>query len=357
MRAALAVTVVVLGISGTGCAPRLPGELDVPSDRDNFFHVVAVNLNAPELCGRINPRADGGGGALALAGYQVTSLQSSCYRILADAMHAPSLCDRVVPVRTLTLDGSKMDKADCLSGRESGTIVTPDPNAMGPFVALMQSVGYGDREVLESEYQENPENSSTFAEYSRLRDDPAFLLRLQSAPSYQEPRSNSDTRSAHPIEFLYQMVAVERGDAALCAKVSPNATFADSSEKPALLQSTCYLHLAFNTRQEGLCDPLPRAGSSPLINENYDSYERCRDTVAVYNRPTFQSATHYGPHPFPHAADFPAALEAAGYPATYTSTLVPKPASSSYWDFVSRLRFQETDADRAEFVQRVVALR
>ena len=88
----------------------------------------------------------------------------------------------------------------------------------------------------------------------------------------QEPRSNSDTRSAHPIEFLYQMVAVERGDAALCAKVSPNATFVASRERPALLQSTCYLHLAFNTRQAALCDSLPRAGSSPLINEIYDSY-------------------------------------------------------------------------------------
>jgi len=153
------------------------------------------------------------------------------------------------------------------------------------------------------------------------------------------------------------MVAVERGNAALCAKVSPNATFVASSEKPALLQSTCYLHLAFNTRQVALCDPLPRAGSSPLINEIYDSYERCRETVAVYSRPTFTSATHYGPAPFPHAADFPAALQAIGYPADYASTLVPTPPLSSYWEFVSRIRFEGTDADRAEFVRRVIALR
>ena len=137
MRPVLAVIVVVLGISGTACAQTLSGELDFPTDRDNFFHVVAVNFSAPELCGRINPRADGGGGAWSPAGYQITSLQSSCYRILADAMHD---------------------------------------------VALMQSLGYGDREVVESEYEENPENSATFEAYSQLRDDPAFLLRLQSAP-------------------------------------------------------------------------------------------------------------------------------------------------------------------------------
>lgn len=348
----LAVTVVVLGIS---CASPFAAELDVPTDRDNFFHVVAVNFNAPELCGRINPRADGGGGALAPAGYQITSLQSSCYRILADAMKDPSLCDRVVAVKTSTFDGSKMDKADCLAGRGSGAIVTPDPNAMEPFVALMRTVGYGDREVLESEYQENPENSSTFDAYSRLRDDPEFLQRLQSAPSYEEPRSDSDTRTAHPVEFLYQMVAVERGDAAFCAKVSPNATFV-YSDKRALLRSACYLHLAFNTRQAALCDPLPRAGSSPLINEKYDSYEHCREIVAVYSRPTFKSDTHYAPSPFSQAGDFPVALQAVGYPIDYTSTLVPNPPSSSYWEFVSRLRFEGTEADRAEFVRRVIAL-
>jgi hypothetical protein len=352
MRAALAVIVVVLGISGTGCA-----ELDFPTDRDNFFHVVAVNFKVPELCGRINPRAEGGGGSANPVGYQVTTLQSSCYRSLADAMHDKSLCDHVVAVSTFGLDGSKMDRADCVASGGSGSVVTPDPNQMGPFVALMQRLGYGDRDVVESEYNENPQNSPTYAAYERLRDDPAFLQRLQNAPSYQHPRSDSDTRSAYPIEFLYQMVAVERGDAALCAKVSPNATLVYADQTPALLQSRCYLDLAFNTRQAALCDPLPRAGSSRFINQMYDSYERCREGVAVRSRPTFNSGTHSGPYAFPHAADFAAALHEIGYSAAYTSTLVPKPPLTIYWDFVSRLRFRGTDADRAEFVRRVLALR
>jgi hypothetical protein len=141
-------------------------------------------------------------------------------------MHDKSLCDRVVAVKTPTLDGGKLNKADCLARGRAGTVVTPDPDRMEPFVALTQSLGYGDRDVVESEYDENPENSATHAAYERLRDDPAFLQRLQSAPSYQQPRSDSATHSAYPIEFLHQMVAVERGDAALCAKVSPNATVA-----------------------------------------------------------------------------------------------------------------------------------
>jgi hypothetical protein len=117
------------------------------------------------------------------------------------------------------------------------------------------------------------------------------------------------------------------------------------------------LHLAFNARRAALFDPLPRAGSSRFINTIYDSYERCRETVAVYSRPTFKNDMHDGPYAFAHAADFPAALQVMGYPAAVTSTLVPNPPLMIYWDFVSRLRFRASDEDRAEFVRRVIAMR
>lgn len=354
MRAALAIAVVVLGASGTGCF--LLGELDVPTDRDYLFHIVAVNFHTPALCERINPRADGGGGGFAPDGHQITSLQASCYRTLAQEMHDPSLCDRVVAVRTLTLDGSKMGKADCLAGGGSGLIAVPSPDRMGAFAALLQSLGYGDGEVADSEYLENPQNSPTFAAYSRLRDEPEFLQRLNSAPSYQEPLSESATRSAYPIEFLCQLEAVERSDAAFCAKVSPNATFVDDVNHTARLQSKCYLAIAFNTVQAALCDPLPRAGSSRFTYDAEDSYEYCMETVATYSRSTVKRSLRNGPQPLPHAADFQVALKAIGYEDDFTSTLIPRPPSESYWEFVSRLRFRGSAADRAEFVRRVTAL-
>jgi hypothetical protein len=331
--------------------------LDFPSDRDNFFDIVALNFKVPELCGRINPRAEGGGGAFSPIGYQIETLQTRCYRSLVATMHDKSLCDRVVAVRTFTLDGSKLDRADCLANGGLEDVATPDPDRMEPFVALIQNLGYGDRDVVESEYDENPVSSATYAAYERLRDEPVFLQRLLAAPSYQQPRSDSETRSAYPIEFLYQMVAGDRGDAALCAKVSPNATFVFADQQPALLQSRCYLSLAFNTRQARFCDPLPRAGSSRFINEVYDSYERCRETVAAYSRSTAKRDTRGGGYPFPHAADFPAALQAIGYPAAFASTLVPRPPLMIYWEFVSRLRFRASDEDRTEFVRRVIAMR
>lgn len=60
-------------------------------------------------------------------------------------------------------------------------------------------------------------------------------------------------------------------EAALCSKISPNATFVDEGDAIALLQSRCYLGIASNTRDIRLCDPLPAAGSFPHINEIYNS--------------------------------------------------------------------------------------
>ena len=86
------------------------------------------------------------------------------------------------------------------------------------------------RKSLKRSTDHDPLNSPTCAAYKRLRDDPVLLERLHAAPSYAEPRSRSGIRAANPLEFLFQMVAVDRPDAELCAKVSPNATFADTGE-------------------------------------------------------------------------------------------------------------------------------
>ena len=42
----------VLSIAVSGCAPFWLRELDFPSDRDNFFHVVGVNFELPDLASR-----------------------------------------------------------------------------------------------------------------------------------------------------------------------------------------------------------------------------------------------------------------------------------------------------------------
>jgi TonB family protein len=131
-------------INRTAAPVRLPQvELEVPTDLDYFFFVVAVNFKAPEVCPKINAMARGSGWSR--RGYEVSVLQSECYSELATLLHQARLCDHVRPVRVEGLDGSGFDKAYCLTQLHGGTISVPFQ--MEPFARIMQSMGYGDADV------------------------------------------------------------------------------------------------------------------------------------------------------------------------------------------------------------------
>jgi hypothetical protein len=123
----------------------------------------------------------------------------------------------------------------------------------------------------------------------------------------------------------------------------------------ALLQSRCYLNIAFNTRDIRLCEPLPASGSFPHINEIYDSRESCRETVAIYSRPDYTGNSTYGSAPFPRAADLQAIMREIRYQADALPR-APELTADEYWEFVSRLIFRGSASDRAEFLRRVKAL-
>src|SRR5258707_781236 len=83
------------------------------------------------------------------------------------------------------------------------------------------------------------------------------------APDFFEPPSADTLRPARAAEFLYQMVAIDAGDAILCAKISPNATFTDLYKRTALSRSRCFVSVAYNTKNDALCAQLPRSGTFP----------------------------------------------------------------------------------------------
>ncbi len=347
------------GVTRPVVPPRLPSvELRGPTELENFLYVIALNFKAPEVCGKISPSADGGGGGLSPRGYQISSMRSSCYRSLAWDLHDPKLCDQVIPVRSGPLDGSKMDKAYCLegvSGNGGGDIAVP--SFMEPFVRYMRRLGYDDARVAADRHDENPYNSETQAVYERLLTDPRFIERLRTAPSFFEPRLADKLRPAGAAEFLYQMVAIDTGDAGLCAKVSPNATFTDLSKRMALLRSRCFMSIAYNTKNDTLCAQLPRIGTFLHVNDQYDSLEACEKNVAIYRRPGFNSGgIRYGPSAFPRPSDFPDALRQIGYRQDARSR-VPAPTPDDYWQFLSRMSRQGSDDDRRELLRKVMALR
>ena len=317
--------VATLLASGTvsGCSPRTillapisATFLRMPSDRDEFFHIVAVNFQEPALCDRIAARADASDG-----GYE------SPYRI----RRLRSVCRDDVKGATITV-----------------------PQSMPGFAAQVRAVGYSDADVVQAAWDENPWLTPTYDRYKELLANEVFRSRVRAARSYDEPRDPGRLRPARPVEFLYQMVAIDRPEADLCSKVSRNATFREGGAT-ALLQVRCYLDIAFNTRDLGLCEALPANGSFPYTNERYDSRERCRETVAIYRRPDFKSGLTDGPTLFPRAADLPASLSEIGY---QEGELVPlAPAAKEYWAFVVRLKYRGSPADKAEFVRRVEALK
>lgn len=356
----LVVAVTGLACSGQGAAlgphpTRV--RLRPATDLDNFYMIVGSTFNVPELCGRISPLADGGGGAWSPPGYQITTMRSRCFAMVAAGTHNSSLCDQVTPVISGPFDGSKIDKEDCLAHRQMNdhSPAVPDIDNMDPFIRQLRRLGYGDHEVVESAWQENERNSATYAAYEKLRDDPQFLARVEQGRSFKEERSEPRARAAHALEFLFQMIAVDRTEPSLCERISPNATFSQSG-RTAWLQSRCYLYLAWNTRDAALCEPLPHARTSPLINEVFDSQEVCRKTAAIYRRPVFKTPPHYDPEPFPHAADFGAALQELGFASEFVARQVAPPEPRAYWDFVLRLRYRARAEDRDEFVRRVIGL-
>jgi hypothetical protein len=289
-----------------------------PSDRDEFFHIVAVNFQRPDFCERIAWRADGSRGAWD-SPFEIRTLRSAC-------------------------------RSD----------LNPPPNAIGgkvpfwmaEFAAQVRSLGYTDADLVQGAYAEGRHRES----YEGLLASEEFRTRLRAAPSYGEPRDPARLRPAKPIEFMYQMVAVDAPEAPLCSKVSPNATFEALGGAVRLLQSWCYLHIGYNTRDLRMCEPLPSAGSFPHINEIYDSREKCRQVVAIYSRPDFKGTLNYGSAHFPQAADLQAILREIGYPADKWPP-VPETTPEDYWEFVSRLIHRGNASDRAEFLRRVEALR
>jgi hypothetical protein len=284
--------VATLLASGTvcGCSPRtivLEGVsatfLRMPSDRDEFFHIVAVNFQEPALCDRIAARADASDGG-DWGGYE------SPYRI----RRLRSVCRDDVKGATITV-----------------------PQSMPGFAAQVRAVGYSDADVVQAAWDENPWLTPTYDRYKELLANEVFRSRVRAARSYDEPRDpGGRLRPARPVEFLYQMVAIDRPEADLCSKVSPNATFREGGAT-ALLQVRCHLHIAFNRRDLG--------------------------------------GLRYGPTLFPRAADLPASLSEIGY---QEGELVPlAPAAKEYWEFVVRLKYRGSPAAKAEFVRRVEALK
>jgi hypothetical protein len=236
---------------------------------------------------------------------------------------------------------------------------------MDVFVAMMRKMGYGDRQIQEFRYKQHIVANPVVDAYSELRTDKAFLALVSTGPSYAEKFSPAKVRPANGVEFLYQMAAIDTNDVSLCAKISPNATFAylvsrGSAERTSLLRSYCHAVLAYNRLDAAPCAQLPPANESIYVHSDFDSRERCQATVAADrsrpDRKFMPNGENYGATPFPVPSYFESALHEIGYTGVYAHMKLDAPSPDDYWDFLS-VGVRGNGRERVEFLHRIMSLR
>jgi len=321
------------------------------SGKDDFLYVVAWTLKEPALCGRIDARAIGRPDQSDSTDF--TYMQSDCYRNVAAMLHTPRLCDNVKSARVDRVIGSLFAKFKCR--KQNYTVGTAMPGSGPDFVRAMQSFGFADEYLTQIHYESRPDNY-ILPILNKLQADPTFLPRLRSATTYEEPTAPENKRDAYSLEFLDEMVAIQRDLPFLCKKISPNAQARSLNGFSRSLQATCYSHIAFNLRDDSLCRKLPNA-TNFLQTQQSDFLEGCMKHVTFLRSPSAQLWGRYPPGDFPSWPQFQEAMQELGYPAATDWLRLPLPTPQEYAFYLWELAAPEHRLARDKFVQRILATR
>ncbi|MCU1270902.1 MAG: hypothetical protein JWN74_2196 [Acidobacteriaceae bacterium] len=323
------------------------------SELDDFFYVVAWTLKEPSICGKISANAIGRPDQRDSTDF--TYMQSDCYRNIAAMLHAPDLCSHVKSASIDRLIGSPSAKLSCR--KQQYTLGTAMPGTEPNLIGTMRSMGLGDEQLAEFLYEERPDNYLDPV-LKILRNDPAFLSRLTAAPNYDEPFRLENRRSAHSLEFLDDIIAIQSDIPSLCKKISPNAQAQDFGGH-FLLRNACFSNVAFNRRDESLCGNLARAGDIQQPNHGDPSraYEACVKTVAILRDPrTHLQSFRYPGSYFPTWPQFQEAIQQLGYPSTTPWLQLPHPVPEQYANYFLYVAQPQHVTARADFVRRVLAI-
>ncbi len=129
--------------------------MHAPTERDDFYYVVAWNFHEPSVCRKIDPHAIGREDQRDDHG--LTYMQSDCFRNLAAMLRAPSLCDNIRSAGIDRVVGSLIAKWNCR--RQRYTWGTASPADGQSFVKMMQAVGYSEERLSGLINQRDPGNS------------------------------------------------------------------------------------------------------------------------------------------------------------------------------------------------------
>jgi hypothetical protein len=320
------------------------------SDMDDFYYVAAWTLKEPTVCGKLNANAIGRPDQRDSTDF--TYMHSDCYRNVAAMLHAPQLCRYVKSAGTDRLIGSLVAKFSCR--KQQNTLGSAMPGSGPNFVGAMRSVGFGDEQLAEFLYKGRPD-SYLDPILQLLRADAAFLSRLNASTSYDEPFISENRRQTYSLEFLDAIVAAEWDLPFLCHKISPNAQAQDLRGDTAPLRAVCFQDIAFNRKDDSLCQKIESAPNFEKTNQGY-LRQGCMKNVTVLRDPNAHVGfSHYGSVYFPSWPQFQEAFQQLGYPATTPWLQLPHPTPEEYENYMGHLAYPNQFTDRADFVRRVLA--
>lgn len=138
------------------------------SHRDNnkydvLYENIALDHNRPDFCERISPLAHSGGG-LNRSGEKVALSRSLCFQKLAFNEMNASYCDKVSPINTWFLNGSKVNPEECRATilKLSGNSYYAGQTIREDYIReLLQEMNFD--YVIDPDYQKN---LSEYGEYA-----------------------------------------------------------------------------------------------------------------------------------------------------------------------------------------------
>jgi hypothetical protein len=235
-----------------------PGTFMVGRPADEFETVLyyfAQNIGEPSLCDHISWAAYtryslmfGGGGA--------SYTRSDCYERVAESRRDPALCWHVRPLVDLDPLSSGYSAWSCRRRTRAhyhSGIALPD----ALLVRTFERLGY-DIDTMDVD--------GVMPSAIRLRDVYAGLPRDSAAiaRAKQLLAAADNVLSADDRRYLSQLTAIATNDPHWCDSIPPTMPVSDLG---APSRDACYLDLAYNSGDIGICDRMTPAALEPKVRE------------------------------------------------------------------------------------------
>jgi hypothetical protein len=324
-----------------------------PSKEENFFYAAAFDFDAPQLCGKIGKEA-GETAGFARLGYQIEYFRSECYQEIALKTKDRSLCDRVISISTLFLDGSGISPKACLKeiteNKKPTNPIVPPPLELPQ---ILDRLGYTQQVLAHKLHGVDP----VLGLYNRIKRDPSFIAKLKSGPDYSEKRDRRRLRPQNELEVLYEDAALESSDPSLCEKISPNAYCALSSKNPRGFQviaprSDCFYGLALNSQNPSWCKRVYPISTPQLDGSGYDA-NRCREQMKKLTANIKRGGSYqkWSRSCYISNEVIGKALAELGY-----TPPLPKADREDYLHFYSYLLYESSPSERSKLVKKIEAM-